>query len=210
MDNALITVHIVFGGIALVLGGIAALAKKGQKNHKISGKGFAAAMLICAASAIWVSISKNHWFLLAIGFFSAYLTISGFCVLTRDKAINTVVGMLGGASSLFLIILGIIQSSPNVILLAFGSLQLFFALQDLFAPPQKLKVITRHGARMGGAYIATITAFLVVNINFLPWYVLWFLPSVVGSILITRSLQSFGRKPSKPGKPIGVNFRKRW
>lgn len=203
MDNALILVHIVFGGIALVLGGMAALAKKGQKNHKISGKGFAVTMLICAVSAIGVSISKSHWFLLAIGFFSAYLTISGFWVLSKKKLLNRVAGIFGAISALYLITLAVLQPTPNVILLAFGSLQLLFALQDIFSPPQKLKVITRHGARMGGAYIATVTAFLVVNVTFLPWYILWFLPSIIGSILITKGLQKFGSKPSK-SRNLGV------
>lgn len=175
-----------------MLGGIAAVTKKGQKTHKKSGKGFLLTMLICATSAISVSISKGNWFLLAIGFFSAYLTISGFWVLKRKNYLSKASGIFGGLSALFLIIFGISQTSPNVILIAFGSLQFVFATQDLLFHPKKLKVINRHGARIGGAYIATTTAFLVVNFNFMPWYVAWFLPSIVGSILITRSLRKFG------------------
>jgi hypothetical protein len=45
---------------------------------------------------------------------------------------------------------------------------------------------------MSGSYIAATTAFLVVNIQ-LPQYnwTLWLLPTVIGSILISRSVRKY-------------------
>ena len=49
---------------------------------------------------------------------------------------------------------------------------------------QKEKVL-HHINNMMGAYIATVTAFLVVNINFVkPGWVLWLLPTAIGIPII--------------------------
>ena len=46
----------------------------------------------------------------------------------------------------------------------------------------------RHIGRMGGAYIATCTAFIVVNFTFLPDILLWLGPTFIGSPLIAYSI----------------------
>ena len=38
---------------------------------------------------------------------------------------------------------------------------------------------------MGGAYVATATAFMVVNLSFLPHAMVFIVPSTVGTMLIT-------------------------
>jgi hypothetical protein len=44
-----------------------------------------------------------------------------------------------------------------------------------------------HAGRMGGSYIATVTAFVVTNVELeaAPW-VPWLAPTLVGTVLLTR------------------------
>jgi len=76
----------------------------------------------------------------------------------------------------------------GVVALVFGLVGTLFVrntYQKFNRPPSDKKHWLRaHLSGMLGGYIATVTAFLVVNIDFLPFYVTWFLPSVLGSILI--------------------------
>ena len=81
MAQTLILVHAVFGGLALLLGAIALVARKGKTLHKRAGKGIL--LLRCwlpRGTALVVSILPNHEspFLFSIGVFSSYFVISGF------------------------------------------------------------------------------------------------------------------------------------
>ena len=59
-----------------------------------------------------------------------------------------------------------------------------------------------HIAGMGGAYLATVTAFIVVNLDFLPRPVTLIVPTVVGSMLITRASI---RHATRPGSLAGAS-----
>ena len=52
--------HAGFGGIALLTGAIALIAKKGNKLHKKSGKVFLYSMLTGALISLIISIMSNH------------------------------------------------------------------------------------------------------------------------------------------------------
>ena len=54
---------------------------------------------------------------------------------------------------------------------------------------------------MCGSYIATFTAFALVNMRFLPLVLLWILPTVVGTIGITLTI-TFYRKRLDRGQPL--------
>ena len=58
-----------------------------------------------------------------------------------------------------------------------------------------------HLTSMGAAYIATVTAFLVVNITFLPRPVVFIVPALVGTILV--SYAAIRRYDSAPGSLAG-------
>lgn len=49
-----------------------------------------------------------------------------------------------------------------------------------------------HIGSMGGSYISAVTAFVVVNIQ-LPQYgwVLWILPTLIGSVMIARTILKY-------------------
>ncbi|HLP32398.1 MAG TPA: hypothetical protein VK202_02935, partial [Bacteroidia bacterium] len=70
-----------------------------------------------------------------------------------------------------------------------GFLLLFIIARNTYAQFQgeeKLKEIRKHRinthlGNMSGAYIATVTAFLVVNVDFIqPGWLVWLFPSVIG------------------------------
>ena len=69
-----------------------------------------------------------------------------------------------------------------------------------FPPSGKLFWYYMHIGQMSGAYIATVTAFLVNNgrwFPFVPGIVLWLLPAAVGVPLITQTIKKYKNKHSK-------------
>jgi hypothetical protein len=86
-------------------------------------------------------------------------------------------------------------------MLVFGIILLGFAMRDLrkltknptLQPNDKTWLI-KHIGMISGAYIATLTAFLVTNINFNPGWVVWLTPTLVGSILIAKKSREWRKK----------------
>jgi hypothetical protein len=71
----------------------------------------------------------------------------------------------------------------GIVLLVFGSLSLLFVYQDYLNFKNKSTVknfwLTTHIQRMIGSYIASVTAFLVVNNTILPGVIAWLLPTLL-------------------------------
>ena len=76
----------------------------------------------------------------------------------------------------------------GIILLVFGIISILMARKDINTYRGTIKVknywLLIHIQRMIGAYIAALTAFLVVNNNYLPPLVAWLLPTVILTPLI--------------------------
>jgi uncharacterized membrane protein len=202
----LLTLHATSGGLALLVGGIAAYAKKGQRLHRLCGNIFIYSMLFSAASALIMSQIKPNPFLFGIGLFTVYLILSGWIPvwktkLARKKRYIKVAGIFGIFSALFMAYQAYSDSfrGAAIILIVFGGILLAFSVSDLLLKFRPANSITRHGGRMGGAYIATFTAFLVVNNSFLPPLIAWLMPTAIGSLLIFLSL----RKWNKSKLPTG-------
>ena len=51
-----------------------------------------------------------------------------------------------------------------------------------------------HLGRMIGSYIATFTAFCVVNIQFMPQIIVWLFPGLIGGIGIARWIKYYKNK----------------
>ena len=51
-----------------------------------------------------------------------------------------------------------------------------------------------HISRMGGSFIATSTAFLLVNIQIEPVWVMWLLPTIVGTPMIVLASRNWKNK----------------
>jgi hypothetical protein len=98
---------------------------------------------------------------------------------------------------------GYMFSTGHIVLLVFGSILTMFIIQDIrinlknnesLKEAWRLRVLT-HIGRMCGTYIATVTAFLVVNINFVkPGWILWLLPTAIGTVIITYFTATWTKK----------------
>lgn len=203
----MIYIHAGFGGIALIFGLVALIAKKGNFIHKKSGKVFFYSMLLSAVTALIISILPNHEnpFLFAIGIFSSYFILTGYRALRFKKnnpelildQIISWIMLLTGITMIFYPV--IMNSSINIVLTVFGIVGLLFAIRDirLYKQAEKLKKgwLKLHSGKMIGGYIAATTAFVVVNELF-PGFYGWFIPGIIGGIYITYWMMKLGRKPA--------------
>lgn len=189
--NLLIIIHAALGGIALLAGAFALLSEKGKKIHVISGKIFFYAMLGSIILSIVIALSPQHEnaFLLAVGLFSGYFVLSGkrslkYKQLQISYKWDFLLAFSIIATGLLMIFYPILLTKKiNLVLLIFGLAALFFGFRDYLnlKQPKQLqkKWLKLHLGKMTGAYIAALSAFLVVN-NVLPGMWNWFAPSIIG------------------------------
>lgn len=201
----LLVIHIAGGTIALIAGGLAAFSAKGKILHILSGRIFAIAMLLVAFSAITLSTMRPNYFLLAIGFFTLYLVGSGWLwarriALSQREKLGRWMGYFGICTSAYMLYVAYEPGAINIVLVAFALIMLSMAIADAFRKKRPKDPLTLHGARMGGAYIAAFTAFIVVNIDLGVWG--WLGPTIIGSPIITLGLRKYSRAKKKKGKTV--------
>lgn len=223
--TSLLITHVATGCLALLVGLIPMFSQKGNQLHKRAGMVFVYCMIIVAITALLLCVLQPfkmmRLFLTGIAVFSFYLTMTGWRA-TRQKTSGPTVAdqvlayvtlvvsaaMIGFGA--YLLALNGITFFP-VLFTFFGVLTGVFARKDatLYGKPvEKLHWFFQHITRMGGAYIATFTAALVTNMGRLvpadapDWVstVGWIAPSVVGGMLIGRTVQYYAVK-MKAGKP---------
>ena len=195
--NVLLIIHIITGGLALAVGSIIIFAKKGDQKHRKLGKIYFSSLLTSAIFSLFMAVLHFNVFLFIVGIFTSYMLLSG----TRYLKIKTIADiqladwLLAGTITLFgiaFIVLGsfllINADFFGTVLLVFGGICLLFAVQDFknFRNKSKFKNswMTTHIQRMTGSYIASATAFLVVNNTLLPDVISWLLPTVALTPLI--------------------------
>jgi uncharacterized membrane protein len=161
--------HIISGGVALLSGTVAMATKKGSKNHKLAGKFFYYSMWFVIILALYISIIKDLSFLLHVGIFAFFQNYNGFRAIKnktlKPHVFDWFILIIAGINAAFMIY------SMNPVLIAFGciSVLLFYLQIKTYMSVLKGKEISKllwlnqHIGMMIGSYIATITAFLVVN-----------------------------------------------
>lgn len=203
--QVLIYIHAAFGGIALLTGLVAVIARKGKTIHKRFGLLFYYAMILSGLSAMLIAVLPNHEspFLFAVGIFSLYFVLTGYRALRFKRKIPDL--KLDKAISVFMLLTGVLMiflpliltRSINIILVVFGLLGIIFSTQDLrlFKNPKRLRSIwlRLHLGRMLGGYIAASTAFVVVN-QFFPSIYGWFIPGIIGGFVIWYWIKKVQRK----------------
>jgi hypothetical protein len=94
--------------------------------------------------------------------------------------------------SIFYIIQG---DSFTIVYLVFGGIGFLFSFQDWknFSGRSRIKnfFLTTHIQRMTGSYIASVTAFLVVNNTVLPSVVAWLLPTAILTPFIVKWVRKY-------------------
>ncbi|MCU0419025.1 MAG: hypothetical protein MUC38_05145 [Cyclobacteriaceae bacterium] len=207
----MLAVHIAGGTTALLSGLVALLTAKGGKAHRLAGKFYFGGMTAVFLGAVVVAIGHQNHFLLMVGFFSYYLTVRGYRVLRLKNLHNgqratAVDWLIVALSAVFLVALlawgGYVLAHGTmmgVVALVFGTIGCATVALDIrkfrTPPTDKMHWWYGHINGMGGSYISAVTAFVVVNIQ-LPQFqwVLWILPSLVGGMLISRTIRFYRTK----------------
>ncbi|WP_298303097.1 DUF2306 domain-containing protein [Flavobacterium sp.] len=195
----LLVLHILGGSISLLLGLFIMITKKGNRIHKIVGKIYFYSMLTAAIVALPMSYLHPNYFLFIIGVFTAFMLLSGKRYLLKKKTSDvtstdwllTIIMLIFGLGFLGFGMLNLIKNEFfGIVFIAFGSISLLFVGQDYKNFKGKSSVknywLTTHIQRMTGSYIASVTAFIVVNNTILPDIIAWLLPTLIIVPLIIK------------------------
>lgn len=224
MKTFLIITHVAIGFLALAIGLIPMLSKKGSRLHNITGLVYYWSMVIVAVSAVALviisPITDGRLFLTCIAVFSFYLCFTGRRSLQQRnhepvRWYDWGISGLMGATSLAMIAYGLYNVSNiwlkgqfeaiGILFLAFGIFSGSSARYDFkkYLLPYKAKYGNRewffiHIERMGGSYIATFTAFALVNIRYIfpdasiaVNIATWIMPGVIGGLFIGRAVRFY-------------------
>ncbi len=215
---AMLAVHVAGGTIALLAGPVAMLAPKGRTLHRNAGRAYALAMGCTALSALCLALATGDRLLLVIAVFSFFLVFNGWRALGQ-KRLHQRLGarwfdwLLSALTLLFstaLLWSGLRQG--DVVALFFGAGGSVLAAREMRLLSGRIPSggwLLRHLVDMGGAYIATVTAFAVVTLTFLLRPAAFIVPTLVGTPVIVRvaarmalaSRDFPGAAPQKAGAP---------
>lgn len=197
--QVLLSIHILGGGISLISGLYIMLAQKGTKIHKQVGDIYFWALLTSSITAFPMSYIHPNLFLFMVGIFTAYMLLTGkrYLKIKNIQSINTLdyilVTLMLIVGLIFLVygsLLLIQKNTFGLVLLFFGLICSLYFFQDLRTFKGKTKFknfsLVMHIQRMIASYIASTTAFLVVNNQILPSVVAWLLPSILIVPLILK------------------------
>ncbi len=199
-------VHIAAGTLAFVGGFVAIVAPKGKMLHKKVGLVYVCSMLIVALTAVLMSLVKTELltFFVPLSFFTLQLTLGGWRALERKKIrpnsqyriplLDWIIVVTALVAGVIFVGLGVWRwmqgGTMGIVSAVFGVIGVVRAVSDirLFqnikrgGKPERMEWWFAHLGGMLGAYIATVTAVLVVNGTFLPPLVRWLAPTVIGTI----------------------------
>jgi hypothetical protein len=191
IQKSMLFLHIFAGFLALASGLWAIVTAKGGKYHRVGGLVFFRAMLAVVVTAIALSVLRPNPFLLHIGIFVFFTNCMGFRAIRvkslRPAPADWLLYAVAGTNAVWMLITG------NPVLMVFGGLSGAMVASQATTGMAVLKGkeipgnrwLGRHISMMMGTYIATFTAFLVVNVQDVePDWLPWLLPTFFGSPLI--------------------------
>ena len=204
--STLLALHIAGGALGLLAGTAVIARAKGDRVHRRIGRAFAAGMITAGLTSLVMAVLHPNVFLFIVGVFTLYLVGTGMRYnrlrgLGRGERPAAIDYGLTGAMAVF----GVAflayggyalarGGTMGTVLLVFGAIGLLSVRQDVGNYRGRVKSprywLLAHVARMMGAYIAALTAFLVVNAEHLPsavpGVVWWLLPTAVLVPFIVR------------------------
>ena len=182
-------VHIVTGFTGLLSGVLICILPKATKRHRKLGRAFFVSMLFITFTAVTLAVMNPNSFLLAIGLFSLFLALAGrWAIVNKDTSrapADIAILALGLGITVYMLFSG------NGLLMFFGALNILpltgFLRYFLSKATGAVAVISRmrmHIGMMVGSFIATLTAFIVVNVparlyDVVPQWLPWIAPTVV-------------------------------
>lgn len=212
LHTIFLIIHITFGAFGLITGSINILRRKGDRMHARIGLAFFYSMLVTGMSALILSFIHPNAFLAIIGVFTIYMVCTGYrYIRLRMTEVNNAARSMDWAltigmaiAGILFFILGLLQFFKGnffgVVYTAFGMVGWLFVKADVSNYREQAKHrnywLLAHLQRMTGAYIAALTAFLVVNSNALmawvPGWVFWLLPTAILTPFIIRWSNNYG------------------
>ncbi|WP_109300255.1 hypothetical protein [Aquimarina sp. AU474] len=195
-----IYIHAFFGGLGLITGVMSIIAKKGSPLHKKTGKLFSIGMITSSLISLPICWLPNHknLFLFLIGLFTIYLVLVGNRALTfkskYKKQANGIDKFISGSMlfvSSIMVIIGIYgvinQVSNSILFLFFGVIGSLLASRDFkffkTFSNSKNAWLSNHIGKIIGAFIASITAFIVAGIG-IGSVIAWITPTILGTLYI--------------------------
>lgn len=188
---------------------------KGTPQHQLVGRWFVRGMLAAGGSSFVLSVLHPNHFLFMVGVFTVYMVLTGQRYLLFKSATHqanwvdwsfTIAMLLAGLWFISLGSLNVWKGNYfGVVFVTFGGFGLNYVRIDLknFRGKSHLKNfwLSDHIQRMVGGFIASSTAFLVVNAKYfpeaIPMLVYWLLPTVVLTPLLIKWAQKYEVKRSK-------------
>ncbi|HZP43170.1 MAG TPA: hypothetical protein VFD84_16905 [Candidatus Binatia bacterium] len=185
--------HVVTGTVALVMGAVALVARKGGHWHRHCGRVYVWFMALVCASAVVVAVHDHEPFLLDLALFVFYLAFSGRRSLARRRAAprpraawvdwlavataaGATVGLAGQARAAS-------SADVRVISACFATLSAFVVAADVWeivgVPPLPRPWWCFHMLKMVGSFIGAVTAVIVVQVPSLPFIVRYVGPPLV-------------------------------
>lgn len=220
-DFALL-LHIVNGAVALVIAPLAMITVKGGLWHRRWGKIYFWAMAGVALTAVIMCFIHSRVFLFLVAIFSFYLALTGYTVLRRKKPEDRP-GMFDWLATVAMLTAGIVLVATGAldanlenqrwVRMVFGVIGLILSGMDIRRffkrSLSKRAWWFEHMSRFLAAYIATVTAFSVVNFQFLPYLWRWLWPTGIGIplIFVWRAYyrRKFAREAHAPAPTVAVN-----
>ena len=210
-------IHIAAGATAFLVAPIAMIVKKGGTAHRRWGLVFFWAMTVVAITAAIMAPLHKNLFLLMVSVFSFYLAFTGYRSLFRKKAFKTkkvafidwffAILTISFSSGLFIFGISKMPNGMGVVAAVFGALGTALAYKEirgfLKPSPDPQKWFFDHMLGMITAYIAAVSAFSAVNLNYdwMPPVIQWLWPTIIGIPLMRRWMGSYKAKFSK-GKKV--------
>lgn len=207
-----IIIHVSMGTLALLLGTVILLRKKGGRKHRKMGDWFLALLSIVILTALlgFFAFGANQ-FLLVLTMSAGYNGYSGFRIIKTKSNIPELldagVALVALSSGLYFLYyvqaVGLIMS-PIVIYSTIGYLFMIigYDLLRYFIPKKKYGNLWfyEHIYKMIGAFTALMAAASgnILSDDYKPYS--QFLPSVIGTCLGIRFILYFYRKESIPRK----------
>jgi uncharacterized membrane protein len=205
----MLAVHVAAGFLTLFAGAGAIVTKKGGLRHRRLGRTYVYAMAVVSATAVVLLATEQslgRLFPGLVSVFSFYFAFSGYRVRSRKRAIDrpgtvgwAATGLLG-AAGVGLLGMGVwfLLESTNfgVVMLVFGGIAPASAAGDVrqfrTTDPEPRAWFFEGLQRMGGAYIATTTAFVSRVAR-------WPLSAGVGGVAIRCVSRRYERRFGVPG-----------
>lgn len=180
--------HILGGMISLFSGPLALGSPNESKQQKISVWIYFFAMLATCLSGATMALVLKSPFLFVIAAFSFYTVFTGFRAFTSRPyrpGIPEILAIIAGIpAAVYMLLTG------EIVLMVFGGIFFLQILGDLYGLAARKNFTELSRAlvfvqKYAGAYIATTTAFIVVNLSgTVPGWILWLGPTIVGTPMI--------------------------